>query len=62
MPEQGQAGHSQVGFTMPTLLLDLCLYAWLLSLGGATGSVGFESDDQATTFAQTIWCVQEAYA
>ncbi|KAL1736950.1 glycoside hydrolase family 18 protein [Schizophyllum commune] len=27
-----------------------------LSLGGATGSVGFESDDQATTFAQTIWC------
>ncbi|KAI5827580.1 glycoside hydrolase family 18 protein [Schizophyllum commune Tattone D] len=26
-----------------------------LSLGGATGSVGFESDDQATTFAQTIW-------
>ncbi|EEB87800.1 hypothetical protein MPER_14704, partial [Moniliophthora perniciosa FA553] len=26
-----------------------------LSLGGATGSVGFSSDDQATTFAQTIW-------
>ncbi|PFH49204.1 carbohydrate-binding module family 5 protein [Amanita thiersii Skay4041] len=26
-----------------------------LSLGGATGSVGFQSDDQATTFAQTIW-------
>lgn len=26
-----------------------------LSLGGATGSVGFQSDAQATTFAQTIW-------
>ncbi|KAL4264285.1 glycosyl hydrolase 18 family protein [Pleurotus pulmonarius] len=26
-----------------------------LSLGGATGSVGFQSDTQATTFAQTIW-------
>ncbi|KAF8898407.1 class III chitinase [Infundibulicybe gibba] len=26
-----------------------------LSLGGATGSVGFQSDSQATTFAQTIW-------
>ncbi|KAL1738842.1 glycoside hydrolase superfamily, partial [Schizophyllum fasciatum] len=26
-----------------------------VSLGGATGSVGFESDDQASTFAQTIW-------
>ncbi|TFK41331.1 glycoside hydrolase family 18 protein [Crucibulum laeve] len=26
-----------------------------LSLGGATGAVGFQSDAQATTFAQTIW-------
>lgn len=26
-----------------------------LSLGGATGSVGFQSDSQATSFAQTIW-------
>ncbi|PPQ63527.1 hypothetical protein CVT24_004755 [Panaeolus cyanescens] len=26
-----------------------------LSLGGATGSVGFQSDAQATSFAQTIW-------
>lgn len=26
-----------------------------LSLGGATGSVGFQSDSQAQTFAQTIW-------
>jgi chitinase len=26
-----------------------------LSLGGASGSVGFQSDAQATTFAQTIW-------
>ncbi|KAF9036504.1 class III chitinase [Hymenopellis radicata] len=26
-----------------------------LSLGGATGSVGFGSDDQARTFANTIW-------
>ncbi|KXN83593.1 Chitinase 1, partial [Leucoagaricus sp. SymC.cos] len=26
-----------------------------LSLGGATGSVGFSSDSQAETFAQTIW-------
>ncbi|EKM83457.1 hypothetical protein AGABI1DRAFT_66074 [Agaricus bisporus var. burnettii JB137-S8] len=26
-----------------------------LSLGGATGSVGFQSDGQAETFAQTIW-------
>ncbi|KAF9270513.1 glycoside hydrolase family 18 protein [Marasmius fiardii PR-910] len=26
-----------------------------LSLGGATGSVGFQSDDQANQFAQTIW-------
>ncbi|KAF9459439.1 glycoside hydrolase superfamily [Collybia nuda] len=26
-----------------------------LSLGGATGSVGFQSDSQASTFAQTIW-------
>ncbi|KAJ8702978.1 Chitinase 2 [Pleurotus ostreatus] len=26
-----------------------------LSLGGATGSVGFQTDSQATTFAQTIW-------
>ncbi|KAI0786086.1 glycoside hydrolase family 18 protein [Abortiporus biennis] len=28
-----------------------------LSLGGATGSVGFSSDDQAQTFADTIWNV-----
>ncbi|KAG6902323.1 hypothetical protein C0995_001702 [Termitomyces sp. Mi166 len=26
-----------------------------LSLGGASASVGFQSDSQATTFAQTIW-------
>ena len=26
-----------------------------LSLGGATGSVGFSSDSQAETFADTIW-------
>ncbi|CAA7258783.1 unnamed protein product [Cyclocybe aegerita] len=26
-----------------------------LSLGGATGAVGFQSDDQASNFAQTIW-------
>ncbi|KAF4622900.1 hypothetical protein D9613_001656 [Agrocybe pediades] len=26
-----------------------------LSLGGATGAVGFQSSDQATAFAQTIW-------
>ncbi|KAF8640643.1 hypothetical protein AX17_000300 [Amanita inopinata Kibby_2008] len=26
-----------------------------LSLGGATGSVGFSSDNQASAFAQTIW-------
>ncbi|KAG5646714.1 hypothetical protein DXG03_002396 [Asterophora parasitica] len=26
-----------------------------LSLGGATGAVGFQSDAQATAFAQTIW-------
>jgi chitinase len=26
-----------------------------LSLGGATGAVGFQSDSQATTFGQTIW-------
>uniref|UniRef100_A0A8H7Y639 chitinase n=1 Tax=Psilocybe cubensis TaxID=181762 RepID=A0A8H7Y639_PSICU len=26
-----------------------------ISLGGATGAVGFQSDDQATSFAQTIW-------
>ncbi|EIN13628.1 glycoside hydrolase family 18 protein, partial [Punctularia strigosozonata HHB-11173 SS5] len=26
-----------------------------LSLGGATGSVGFTGDDQATDFAETIW-------
>src|SRR5882762_9393608 len=26
-----------------------------LSLGGATGAVGFTSDSQATTFAQTLW-------
>lgn len=26
-----------------------------LSLGGATGSVGFASDSQAQTFANTIW-------
>ncbi|KAG7099508.1 hypothetical protein E1B28_001354 [Marasmius oreades] len=26
-----------------------------LSLGGATGSVGFQSDDQANSFAQTVW-------
>ncbi|KAF8649744.1 hypothetical protein AX16_005514 [Volvariella volvacea WC 439] len=26
-----------------------------LSLGGATGSVGFQSDAQAETFAQTVW-------
>ncbi|KAF7306627.1 Glycoside hydrolase family 18 protein [Mycena indigotica] len=26
-----------------------------LSLGGATGGVGFSSDDQGTAFAQTIW-------
>ncbi|KAH8120579.1 class III chitinase [Phellopilus nigrolimitatus] len=26
-----------------------------ISLGGATGSVGFTSDDQAETFADTIW-------
>ncbi|KAL0950816.1 hypothetical protein HGRIS_007580 [Hohenbuehelia grisea] len=26
-----------------------------LSLGGATGSVGFQSDAQATSFAQTVW-------
>ncbi|KAF8203227.1 class III chitinase [Pholiota molesta] len=26
-----------------------------ISLGGATGAVGFSSDAQATTFAQTIW-------
>ncbi|TRM60151.1 glycoside hydrolase superfamily [Schizophyllum amplum] len=32
-----------------------------LSIGGATGSVGFESDDQASTFAQTIWRDDMAY-
>jgi chitinase len=26
-----------------------------LSLGGATGAVGFQSDSQAATFGQTIW-------
>ena len=26
-----------------------------ISLGGATGGVGFSSDAQGTTFAQTIW-------
>lgn len=26
-----------------------------LSLGGATGGVGFSSDDQANTFADTLW-------
>src|ERR1700720_2326798 len=26
-----------------------------LSLGGAIGSVGFTDDDQAATFAQTLW-------
>jgi len=26
-----------------------------LSLGGATGAVGFKSDEQATTFAQHVW-------
>ncbi|EAU93428.2 class III chitinase [Coprinopsis cinerea okayama7 len=26
-----------------------------LSLGGATGAVGFESDSQAVSFAQTVW-------
>jgi chitinase len=26
-----------------------------LSLGGATGGVGFQSDSQATSFADTIW-------
>lgn len=28
-----------------------------LSLGGATGSVGFQSEDQANAFAETIWNV-----
>lgn len=26
-----------------------------ISLGGATGGVGFQSDDQAESFADTIW-------
>lgn len=26
-----------------------------LSLGGATGGVGFQSDSQATSFADTLW-------
>ena len=26
-----------------------------ISLGGATGSVGFSSDSQAETFADTVW-------
>lgn len=26
-----------------------------MSLGGATGSVGFSSDSQAETFADTVW-------
>jgi chitinase len=26
-----------------------------LSLGGATGGVGFKSEDEATSFADTLW-------